>query len=78
MYLKANSRLKEAMDLTSRSAAILAPFLDGTTPNQAFQAIRANRFFTVTPRKDGQGKLDLLRSKIQAARGSQAASVKIP
>ena len=75
-YLKANSRLSEALELTSRAAELYQPFATTVTRLSSDHSIRSQAYFVVGPYASFHGQIELLRGKIEAAMGDWAAAAK--
>jgi thiol-disulfide isomerase/thioredoxin len=76
VYLNANKQLMEALELTNRAAEIYQPYAKTISRNSSDYSIRSQMYFEVAPYATDNGKIELLRGKIESAMGDWAAAAK--
>ena len=75
-YLSADKRLTQALALTNRAAELYHLYLKTPARGSNDHRIRSQMFFEVAPYATHEGKIELLRGKIESAMGDWAATVK--
>jgi len=75
-YLNADKRLREALELTNRAAELYQPYVKTMTRSSNDHSIRSQVYFAVAPYATENGRIELLRGKIESAMGDWAAAAK--
>jgi thiol-disulfide isomerase/thioredoxin len=76
VYLNADNRLTEALELTTRAAELYQPYAKTITRSSSDYSIRSQMYFEVAPYAANNGRIELLRGKIESAMGDWAAAAK--
>lgn len=75
-YMKADKRLTAALELANRAAELYQPYAKTMMRSSSDHSIRSQVYFEVAPYATDNGRIELLRGKIESAMGDWAAAVK--